>query len=128
MAIEQLKYPKGKVAIEGGELQDYTNGDGSIDDGCKTVSTHRNGGMASGVVYGPKSAKFTFTSVISSEGFERDYLGKHSREESVEARFKFPGGKVLTINGGYTGLSWKDSTDGTVEFTVTVTGGYSLSG
>lgn len=126
--MSDLKYPKGKVAIEGGELQDYTNGDGSIEDGCKPVSTHRNGGMAHGVVYGSKSAKFTFTSIISSEGFERDILGKHNREESVEARFKFPGGRVLTINGGYTGLSWKDAVDGAVEFTCTVTGGYTLSG
>jgi hypothetical protein len=124
-----LKFPKGtKLAVEGGELQDLATVDGSLEDGAKTVHTHRNGGKASGVVYGPKSCKITFSSKISSEGFERDYLGKWEREESVQARYKFPGGKVITVDGCWTNLTWKGSGDDAVEFTCTIIGCPSFSG
>ena len=123
---EPLTYPKGRIAVEGGELQDCYDISGSITDGKKTVSTMRGGGMASGVVSGSKSASITFKSAISKEGFERDYLGKHQRDETVQARFKFPG-KTITVNGQWTNPTWASNIDGFIDFTITIIGSYTLS-
>lgn len=121
-----LNYPKGKLAIEGGELQDVTNVDVSFEDGAKTVHTKRNNGKASGVVSGTKSCTVSFTMAISEEGFERDFLGKWDKEESIEARFKFPGGLTIVVNGKYTKPSAKGPIDSFVEFNISIIGSYEI--
>jgi hypothetical protein len=119
-------YPKGKIAVEGGELQDCYDVNLSFEDGETDVHTFRNAGQPSGSTAGKRKATVTFKSAISRAGFERDFLGRWNRRRVTQVRVKIPG-KTVTITGRYRNPQFTTNADNFVDFQITHAGKYSLS-
>jgi hypothetical protein len=125
MTIDYADYPKGQIAVNGGNLQDAFDIQVKFDDGETDVHTLRNGGMAAGSTGGKRKCEITFKSAIGQEGFERDYMGNHSKRKVVNVRVKVPG-KTISVTGRFRQPSISSNLDGFIEFTVTIGGKYSL--
>jgi hypothetical protein len=126
MATEFENYPKGRVAVQGGELQDAYDVQVAFEDGETLVHTFRNKGMAAGSTGGKRKATITFKSAISQVGFERDYLGRWDNRQKTQARFKVPG-KTITIVGRFTKPSISSNVDNFIEFSIAIEGKYSFT-
>lgn len=116
---EFLDYPKGRLAIGPGDLIDVYDTNFAFTDGEKIVATLR--ANPSGSTGGPRSAKGTFKSAISSNGFERDFWGPYQKRQTVNLRFKMPG-KVIVIVGRYTEPQITSNIDNFIDFSVAVIG------
>lgn len=123
---EFLDYPKGKIAIEGGELKDAFDIQVAFEDGEQDIHTFRNKGMASGSTGGKRAGSVTFKSYIGKNGFERSYLEDWERRKVVQARVKVPG-KTFTFTGRYRTPVMGSNLDGAIEFTAIVKGRFSIS-
>lgn len=112
-------YPKGKVAMGGGDLMDAADITISCEDGEKVLATLRMN--PAGSTHGIRSASATFKSLISEDGFERDYMTKYKKRTPVQVRLKVPG-MVFTVTGRLSKPQIVANVDNAVEFTVTVVG------
>lgn len=119
-------YPKGQIAIQGGELQDAYDISLAFEDGEQTVHTLRANGMAVGSTGGKRKCDVTFKSSISRAGFERDYLGNWHKRKVIQGRVKVPG-KVVVVTGRFTKPQLTSNSDNFVEFTITLSGKYSFA-
>lgn len=126
MATEFENYPKGRIAIQGGELQDAYDIQLAFEDGKQTVHTFFAKGMARGSTTGKKKATVTFKSAVSANGMERAYLEDWHANKKINVRVKIPG-KTITINGVYTKPQFGSNVDNFIEFTITVEGKFSFS-
>jgi len=68
---EQKFYPKGRISKGAGDLVDVTEVTVKMSKGRKQIGTLRN--PTSGITNGEHANEITFKSVISEDGFERDY-------------------------------------------------------
>lgn len=114
-------YPKARIAVEGGELQDSYDINCAFTDGETLVHTHRNNGQPSGSTGGKRSCKVTWKSSISKAGFERDYLGNWERRKVVQTRIKLPG-KTITVTGRLKDLNFTSPSPGTTSPRTGVSG------
>lgn len=126
MATTFDDYPKGKIALEGGELQDAYDINLAFTDNETSVHTFRGNGQPSGSTGGKREAKCTFKSAISKAGFERDYLGNWHKRKVIQLRVKLPG-KTVTITGRLTEPSVTSNVDGFVDFSCSLKGKYTFS-
>ena len=116
---EFLDYPKARVGMGSGDLVDVYDVSGQLEDGEQTVSTLRsNPGGSTG---GKRSAKLTFKSAISEEGFERDYFGMWAKRKVVQMRLKVPG-RTISFIGRLTSPSLSNNTDTFIDNTWTLVG------
>ena len=114
-----LDYPKGVFAMGSGDLLDVADVNISFEDGEKVIATLRMN--PAGSTHGMRSSTTTFKSVISKEGFERDYLTKYRKREVVQGRLKVPG-LVFTSVGRLSKLQITANVDNAIEFTATIVG------
>jgi hypothetical protein len=114
-----LDYPKGVGALGAGDLLDVVDINIAFTDGEKVISTLRQN--PAGSTGGSKSATCTFRTVVSSEGFERDWMGQYRRRKEVQFRLKVPG-LVFSVTGRLTNPQLVSNVDNAVEFTITIIG------
>lgn len=114
-----LDYPKGSVGFEAGDLVDCADIIISFEDGEKVLATLRQN--PAGSTGGMRSASATFKSLISNEGFERDYMTAWRKRKVVKIRLKVPG-LVFSCVGRLTKPQIVANVDNAIEFTVTVIG------
>ncbi len=111
-------YPKARISQGPGELFDATDITVTYADGEKAVSTLRknNAGSTSGA----RTSSISYSSAISEEGFERDYMQNYHKRKVLQYRIKLPGGTILTHEGRLSNPVINSTVDGEVKFTVTV--------
>jgi hypothetical protein len=126
MATTFEDYPKGQVAVQGGDLQDAYDINCAFTDGETLVHTFKGKGQASGSTGGKRSCKITFKSALGKAGFERDYLGNWEKRKVIEVRLKVPG-KTITCTGRLKEPNWTSNLDSFIDFSVTIEGKYSFS-
>lgn len=114
-----LDYPKGQVGFEAGDLVDCADITIAFEDGEKVLATLRQN--PAGSTHGMRSGKATFKSLISNEGFERDYMGAYRKRKVVKVRLKVPG-LVFSCVGRLSQPQIVANVDNAIEFTVTVVG------
>jgi hypothetical protein len=119
-------YPHGKIAVEGGELQDAYDISCTFEDSEKDVHTFRNGGQPSGSVGGHRRLTVTFKSKISRTGFERDFLGNWNRRKVIQVKVKVPG-KTITCTGRFRNPSFTTTSESEVDFAITHAGKFAFS-
>lgn len=121
MSKEYEDYPKGHIAVEGGELQDAYDLNLVFEDGETDVHTFGGGGEAKGSTSGKKKGTLTFKSAISEAGFERDYFGRYKKRKVTNVRVKVPG-KSISITGRYRSPSITSNVDGFIDFSIVIAG------
>ena len=126
MATEFEDYPKGQIAVEGGELKDAYDINVTFEDGETTVHTFQDGGMAKGSTGGKRACTITFKSAISNTGFERDYMGRYKKRKVTNVRVKVPG-KTFSVTGRYMTPSFTANTDNFIDFSIALKGKWSDS-
>lgn len=126
MANTYEDYPHGKIAVEGGELQDAYDVSVTFEDSEKDIHTFANAGQPTGSVGGHRKGSVTFKSKISKRGFERDYLGRWNRRQVTQVKVKVPG-KTVTITGRYRQPQFATNSEDAVDFTITCAGKFSFS-
>jgi len=114
-----LDYPKGVVAMGAGDLLDAADITIAFEDGEKVMATLRMN--PAGSTHGMRSATATYKSLISKDGFERDYMTKYRKREVVQIRLKVPG-MVFTAVGRLSKPQIVANVDNAIEFTVSVVG------
>jgi hypothetical protein len=114
-----LDYPKGQVALGAGDLVDATDCELAFEDGEKVMATLRLN--PAGSTHGMRSCKATYTSIISNEGFERDYMTKYRKREVVNLRLKVPG-LVFSCVGRFSQPKIVSNVDDAIKFTITIAG------
>lgn len=114
-----LDYPKGQVAMGSGDLLDCADITITFEDGEKVMATLRMN--PAGSTHGMRSATATFKSLISNEGFERDYMTKYRKREVVKVRLKVPG-LVFSCEGRLSKPQIVSNVDNAIEFTTSVVG------
>lgn len=112
-------YPKGVVSFEGGDLLDCADINITFEDGEKVVATLRQN--PAGSTHGARSATAQFKSMISHEGFERDYMKSYQKRKVVKIRLKVPG-LVYSCVGRLTKPNIVANVDNAIEFTVSIIG------
>lgn len=120
MADDFLDYPKGRIALGAGDLQDVSDWTLTYSDGEKHVNTLRKSGAGS--TSGPRNCSLSITSKMSESGFERDWMGNYRRRRPQMFRLKLPGGDVISIKGRISNPSIVSNVDGEVTFTATIVG------
>jgi hypothetical protein len=113
-------YRTGRIAVEGGDLQDAYDISVSFTDGNKTVATGSSADI-SGVFIGPKGIEVSWNSKISEDGFERDYLGKYRKGATIQVRLKLADADIVCV-GKYTQPSFKFASESEIEFTIKLIG------
>lgn len=121
MGAEQdpLFYPRGRVAMGAGDLNDAYDIAIARAKGVKQESTLRMD--PAGTSRGPKTGSITFKSKISETGFERDYDGPYERHENVQVRVKIPG-KTYVCVGQLDDLNVTSNVDGAIDFSCKIVG------
>lgn len=114
-----LDYPKGSVGFEAGDLVDCADITISIEDGEKVLATLRMN--PAGSTHGMRSGTATFKSLISNEGFERDYMTTYRKRKVVKIRLKVPG-LVFSCVGRLSKPQIVANVDNAIEFTISVMG------
>jgi len=115
---EQELFAKAFLAQGNGDLVRVTDFSVTTTNNGKQVHTLREDGA--GVTLGVRESTVSFNFVVGERGFERNYIKDVQDGKIVQLRAKFPGGKVLTLNGIYTNVkldgSIDDATKGSCEF------------
>lgn len=114
-----LDYPKGVFAMGAGDLIDVADVNIAFEDGEKVIATLRMN--PAGSTHGARSATVTFKSMISKDGFERDYMTKYKKREVVQGRLKVPG-ITFTATGRLSKLQITANVDNAIEFTASIVG------
>ena len=114
-----LIYPKARISIGGGDLQDVTN--------LKTMSTNNSKQVhtilqqGAGVTEGVKESTVSWDSVISQEGFERDYVNLLDTAVIFQLRVKLPG-VTLTYEGVLVSLDVEGPLDDSIKLSCSFVG------
>lgn len=113
------EFPKARLAVGPGDLIDVYDVSCTWEDGEKIVASLR--ANPSGSVGGTRSCTMTFKSQISSEGFERDFLGPYDKRKVIRLRLKLPA-KVITLVGRYTKPAITNNVDSFIDFSISCLG------
>lgn len=117
---EQELFAKAFLAQGNGDLVRVTNFKVTTTNNGKQVHTLREDGA--GVTLGVRESTVTFDFVVGENGFERTYIKDVQDGKIVQLRAKFPGGKVLTLNGIYTSVDLDAPLDDAVKGSITFIG------
>jgi hypothetical protein len=121
MSEQNLRYPKAKAAFGAGDLQDVYDVNLANTDGRKLVATLRRN--PAGWTEGARSTNLTLKSAISEEGFERSYLKKWQKGDTVQIRVKVPG-QTLVVEGVLTNPIVTSNVDNFIDFTISLLGAF----
>lgn len=119
MADDFLDYPKGRIALGSGDLNDVSDFTLAYQDGEKHVNTLRKNGAGS--TSGPRNCTLSVTAKISEAGFERDYMQNYRRRRPLLFRLKVAD-DTFSIKGRLSTLQIVANVDGEITFTFTVIG------
>lgn len=108
MAAQELKqFPRGQIAIGGGDLQQTTNFEWDYSNNAKLVHTLRKRAPA-GVVLGNESVTFSGQMVVDEDGPEIDLFDAVATGNFFVVRLKMPGltkgilGVINNVKGRFT--------------------------
>lgn len=96
MAAEQKLYPRGRIALDSGDLIDVTNVKLDTTNNAKQIHTIRQRGA--GITLGNEESTVSFDIVVSEDGLERDYYSMLKKGLVKQVRLKIPG-ITHTVNG-----------------------------
>lgn len=116
---DHLNYPKGRIAIDGGDLVDVYDISLTVADGRQLVSTLRQN--PAGSTGGKVAATLTFKTAISENGLERPYWKDWAKKTVKQARLKVPGA-TLIVEGVLTNPSLTSNVDSFTDNTWTIIG------
>lgn len=110
-------YPRGAIAMGGGDLMQVTNVKIDTGNGGKIKHTLRKRGA--GAVLGNEETTVSFDFEVDEDGQEREYLKMVKKGQIKQLRIKIPG-ETITVNGIFTkrtlDLPLDDAIKGTMEF------------
>lgn len=116
MSDDYKLFPKGRLAMGGGDLQDITEIQQKESNGAKNIGTMRN--PTAGAAEGEHTNEMTWKGVVSQDGFERDFRAAKRKMKVVQMRFKLPG-ETITQTGVITSLEVTSNKDGAIEYSCT---------
>ncbi len=119
MGDEVRTYPRARLSKGAGDLIDVTDVTARFSKGRKLIGTLRN--PESGVADGEHANEITFKSVLSEEGFERDYNSDYEKGTVSQYRLKVPGA-TFAITGKLDDLEVTSNVGGAIEFSAKVIG------
>lgn len=116
---EQLIYPRGRIALDSGDLIDVTNVKLDLTNNSKQIHTLRRKGA--GFTLGVEETTITFDVVVSEDGPERDYLAMIKQGQVKQVRIKVPT-LTLTVEGTFKDLSFELPIDDAIKQSLTFIG------
>lgn len=119
MADEQKIYPRGRIALESGDLIDVTNVKIDHTNNAKQVHTIRQKGA--GITMGVEETTVSYDIVVSEDGLERDYINFVKRGRIKQLRMKVPG-ETITVNGVFQSQSYELPLDDSIKLSMTFIG------
>lgn len=119
MADDFLQYPKGRIALDGGDLEDVTNFTITTTGTNKIIHTLRKPGA--GKFKGPVECKVTFDAALSENGPDRDWLEMLQKGTFKKLRFKVPG-ITATVIGSVDEHALTCTIDDAGKYSVTYSG------
>lgn len=119
MADEQKLYPRGRIALDNGDLMDVTNIKFDHTNNAKQVHTIRKKGA--GITMGVEESTVSFDIVVSEDGLERNYINMVKRGRIKQVRIKVPG-ETMTINGVFKDQSYDIPLDDSIKLTMNFIG------
>lgn len=115
-----LYYPRGRIALDSGDLIDVTNVKLDSTNNAKLVHTLRQPGA--GVVFGNQETTISFDAAISEDGPERDYFMLVQKGTVKQLRLKIPG-KTLSAEGVFKDVNVEIPLDAEVKQSMTFISG-----
>lgn len=112
-------YPRGRIALDEGDLVDVTNVKIDHTNNAKQVHTIRKKGA--GVTMGTEETTITYDAVVSEDGPERDYFTFVKKGTIKQLRIKVPA-ETLTVNGVYKDRSYELPIDDSIKLSLTFIG------
>lgn len=119
MPTDQLTYPRGRIALDTGDLLDVTNVKLDATNNSKQVHTLRRKGA--GVTLGTEETTVTFDVAVSEEGLERDYLTMVKRGTIKQLRLKVPG-TTINVEGIFKDVGFELPLDAEIKQNLTFIG------
>ena len=116
---DHLNYPKGRIALGGGDLVDVYDISLTVADGRQLVSTLRQN--PAGSTGGKVAATLVFKTAVSENGLERPYWADWKKKKKVQGRLKVPG-LTLVVEGVLTNPSLTSNVDSFTDNTWTIIG------
>ena len=96
-------YPRGRIALDTGDLMDVVNVSISTTNNAKQVHTIRRKGA--GVTMGNEETTVSYEAVVSQDGSERNYFALVKSGKIKQLRVKVPG-ETMTVKGVYKSRSF----------------------
>lgn len=119
MSAEQSLYPRGRIALDSGDLIDVTNVKVDTTNNAKQIHTLRQKGA--GFTLGVEETTVSFDIVCSENGEERNYIDMLKRGLVKQVRIKIPG-RTMTVNGTVKQMSVELPIDDAIKQTVSFIG------
>jgi hypothetical protein len=119
MSAEQSLYPRGRIALDSGDLIDVTNVKVDTTNNAKQIHTLRQKGA--GFTLGVEETTVSFDIVCSENGEERNYIDFLKRGLVKQVRIKIPG-RTMTVNGTVKQMSVELPIDDAIKQTVSFIG------
>ncbi len=108
-------YPRGRIALGGGDLVDVTNIKITTTNNAKQVHTIAQKGA--GITLGVEETTVTYDSVISEDGQERDYFQLVKTGKIGQVRLKLPG-ETITVEGVYKSRDFEMPLDDSIKLSM----------
>lgn len=115
----QRYFPKGRIALGGGDLIDVVNVKYTHTNNAKQVHTLRESGA--GITMGVEESTVSYDTVVGAEGVERDYFQLVKTGKIVQVRIKVPG-ETITVEGAYTTRDFELPLDDSVKLSMSFVG------
>lgn len=112
---EQKFFPKARISVGAGDLQNATDVNVKGSRGRKLVPTMRK--KVAGYTDGEANDEVSFKMAIDEDGFERNFLKKWQKGEFVQLRVKVPG-ETITLNGVFDEPTITSNVGGHIEFEI----------
>jgi len=116
---EQVIYPRGRIALDSGDLVDVTNVKLDLTNNAKQVHTLRRPGA--GYTIGTQETTVTFDVAVSEEGLERDYLKMVKTGQIKQLRIKVPG-KTINVEGVFKTVGFELPLDAEIKQSLSFVG------
>lgn len=98
MATDHLDYPRGRIAMDSGDLMDVSDVTYDRTNNATTVHTLRRG--QAGTTLGKEETTVSFNVMVSANGLERDYLSMVKTGTVKQVRLKVIDA-TITVEGRY---------------------------
>lgn len=118
--MAQLDFPRGQVAMNGGDLVQVQDATLDIVNGGKVISTLRSN--PAGFVKGNLVATLKFNGVVSEDGPERDWPEMVATGDPQQVIFKAVPGTKYTIDCNATDMNLSLTMEEGTKFSVTLMG------